>query len=98
MEAFPITIYCKQISDNKRCITKVVEAYTAIDAEAKTRTLFQYERTSGGEVWRRVGAISPRIVEVMRNNGADEAQIARFSSKPSESTPAIAGMRGGDST
>ena len=49
VEAFPITIFCKQLSDNKRCITEVVEATSACDGVAKTRTLFQYEKTRIGD-------------------------------------------------
>ena len=94
VEAFPITIYCKQLSDSKRCITQVVEAYSAVDAKVKTCTLFQYESGKRGESWKRVGAISPRIAELMRSNGADENQIARFSKAPAPSGRSRA--KGGD--
>ena len=98
IEAFPITIYCKQIDGNRRCITEVVEALNFVEGKVKTRKLFEYQDAPEGGCWRRVGAISSQVVELMRSNGADEAQIARFSSKPSESTTATAGMKGGGST
>ena len=98
IEAFPITIYCKQIDGNRRCITEVVEALNFVEGKVKTRKLFEYQDAPEGGCWRRVGAISSQVVELMRSNGADEAQIARFSAKPSESTTATAGMKGGGST
>ncbi len=96
VEAFPITIFCKQLSDNKRCITEVVEATSACDGVAKTRTLFQYEKTRSGDSWRRVGAISPRIAELMLSNGADEKQVSYFSREPTPTTKSRS--KGGTST
>lgn len=96
VEAFPITIFCKQLSDNKRCITEVVEATSACDGVAKTRTLFQYEKTRNGDSWKRVGAISPRIAELMLSNGADEKQVSYLSREPTTATKARS--KGGTST
>lgn len=59
-----------------------MEAYGAMDGEARTRTLFRYERAEGGESWNRVGAISPKVAELMLGNGADEKQVRRFSAEP----------------
>ncbi len=96
VEAFPITIFCKQLSANKRCITEVVEAYAACDGVAKTRTLFQYEKTKDGDSWKRVGAISPHIAELMLSNGADEKQVSYFSREPTPTTRSRS--KGGTST
>ena len=95
VDSFPIAVFCKQLSDNKRCITEVVEAYGQMDGEAKTRTLFQYERTGESERWARVGAISPRIAELMIGNGADEEQVARFSKEPTSAVPKARSRGGG---
>lgn len=96
VEAFPITIFCKQLSDNKRCITEVVEAYSSCDGVAKTRTLFQYEKARSGDSWKRVGTISPRIAELMLSNGAEEKQVAYFSREPTPTTKSRS--KGGTST
>ena len=96
VEAFPITIFCKQLSANKRCITEVVEAYAAYDGVAKTRTLFQYEKTKDGDRWKRVGVISPHIAELMLSNGADEKQVSYFSREPTPTTRSRS--KGGTST
>jgi len=82
VEAFPIAVFCKQLDDNKRCITEVVEAYGSMDGEARTRALFRYERAEDGEPWSRIGAISPKVAELMLGNGADEKQVRRFSAEP----------------
>ena len=82
VEAFPIAVFCRQLGNSHRCITEVVEAYGALDGEARTRTLFAYEPTKDGGDWRRVGAISPRVAERMRNNGAEEAAIRRYAEEP----------------
>jgi len=86
VEAFPITVFCKQFGDNKRCITEIVEAYGAMDGEARTRSLFQYERTENSECWNRVGAISPRLAELMLGNGADESLVQTLLKEPTNET------------
>lgn len=83
VEAFPIAVFCRQMDDRHRCITEVVEAYGALDGEARTRTLFAYVPTKNGGEWRRVGAVSAKIAECMRNNGAKETAIRRFAQEPS---------------
>ncbi|MEG2623787.1 MAG: hypothetical protein RSC06_12895, partial [Clostridia bacterium] len=82
VEAFPITVFCKQLDDNKRCVTEIVEAYGALDGEARTRTLFEHERTADGERWNHVGAISPKVAELMQSNGAQKKQVRRFADDP----------------
>lgn len=87
VDSFPIAVFCKQLSDNKRCITEVVEAYGHVDGEAKTNTLFQYESDDNGEHWTRVGAITPRIAELMLGNGADEKLVTKFAKSPAPNKP-----------
>lgn len=78
VEAFPIAVYCKQIGPRHRCITEIVEAYGAIDAQAKTKPIFLYEDGA----WVRKNAISQRTAELLLGNGADEAVVKKFTTDP----------------
>ncbi len=82
VEAFPIAVFCKQVTGKHRCITEVVEAYSAYEGKALTRTLFQYVENDGEYRWTRVSAISDPTAKLLRSNGADEALVKILQSDP----------------
>ena len=68
VEAFPIAVFCRQLGNSHRCITEVVEAYGALDGEARTRTLFAYEPTKDG------GGLAARWGHLPQSGGAHAQQ------------------------
>jgi hypothetical protein len=64
---------------------------TELYGEARTRSLFQYERMEDDEHWNRVGAISPRLAELMLGNGADEPSAQAFSKELANETTRLKG-------
>lgn len=82
IEAFPVAVFCKQVGRRHRCITEIVEAYSAYDGTALTRPIFQYIENGEEYSWERVSAISDQTAELLLSNGADANLVRHLQTDP----------------
>lgn len=76
VEAFPVMVFKKQMSDGTRRIMEIVEATSIQNGVVQANTIYRFE-TETGEYVREHG-ISDELAEIMRGNGADKTVIERF--------------------
>ncbi|WP_020072461.1 ATPase, T2SS/T4P/T4SS family [Faecalispora sporosphaeroides] len=87
VDAFPITFFIKKMEDNVRRITEVCECSIDSDGTRKLNRLYQYHTLHNDIVdgktvitgkFERVGVISTKLQQTLRDNGIPEALLQNF--------------------
>ena len=91
IEAFPITVFMKQLPDGSRKVMQIFEAESYSDKKVKGRTLFEFvvtdRESEEGVLTSLVGVhkksrpISDRLAYELLSNGVSESEIKRFTRK-----------------
>ena len=87
VDAFPITFFIKKMEDNVRRITEICECSIDSDGTRKLNRLYQYHTLHNDIVkgktvitgkFERVGVISTKLQQTLRDNGIPEALLQNF--------------------
>lgn len=78
VEAFPVMVFKRQLTDGTRRIMEIVEANGVRDGAVQARTLFRYEQHGDSGTFVRMCGISDALASVLRENGADQSEINRL--------------------
>lgn len=87
VEAFPISIFLKQLDDGKRHLMEIAECIDLHNGDYKLRPLWQYEviseeETENGKIieghFIKVNSITKELADRLRSNGVPRATLARF--------------------
>ena len=78
VEAFPVMVFKRQLTDGTRRIMEIVEATGVRDGVVQARTLFRYEQHGEPDSFIWTCGISDALASVLRENGAEQSAINRF--------------------
>lgn len=78
VEAFPVMVFKRQLSDGTRRIMEIVEATGVRDGVVQARTLFRYEQQGDTVAFVRTCGISDSLACMLRENGAQQSAINRI--------------------
>ncbi len=76
VEAYPIMVHKKQLPDGTRRIMEIAEAVGIQNGTVQTNTLYRFDGETGKYI--RAHGISDALADILRENSADKAAIARF--------------------
>jgi len=79
VEAFPVMVYKKQLTDGSRRIMEIVEATGLENGVIKVTTLFQFDIET--EQHLQVDSISDMLAQRLLDDGVDKKMLQRFCSK-----------------